>query len=112
MIASRVAPSRRRPRICCGLLVLIVLAAGCCCFQPLLPVVALPAGFIDEAVVRINEVVDMAFVGHVMLAVTKAGTVHRFNVSDPNAVEAVEILDLTDRLCENGERGYVTDVRL
>ena len=90
---------------------LVVLAAGGC-FQPLLPVVALPAGFIDEAVVRINEVVDMAFVGHVMLAVTKAGTVHRFNVSDPNVVEAVEILDLTDRLCENGERGYVIAVRL
>lgn len=73
-----------------GRLVLLLLFGASCFPQSGLPaiVAAIPAGFIDENVVRINEVVDLAFVGHMMLAVSKQGTVHRFNVSDPNAVDA------------------------
>lgn len=66
----------------------------------------LPAGFEDENVVQMNEVVDMAFAGNIMLAVTKDGKLYSFDLADADA-ESKLAADLTDRICSNGERGYV-----
>ena len=65
---------------------------------------ALPAGFEDEGVVRIHNAVDIAFVGSMMLAVTKSGMLYSFDLADPNA-DIKKALDLTGRICDNGERG-------
>jgi len=72
---------------------------------------ALPPGFEDEDVVHINQVVDMAFVGNIMVAVAKSGKVYTFDVEDPNAEKQLAA-DITDRVCTNGERGYVYRFRL
>lgn len=101
MTASRAIPWNQ-PRIVLGFAWFLCAAL----WQPVPEVSALlPAGFVDEDVVRISGVVDMAFVGTQMLAVTKEGTVHRFDVGDPTAVDGVEILNIRDRICLNGERG-------
>lgn len=70
-------------------------------------VAALPSGFEDEKVVHINQVVDMAFVHNTMLAVAKQGILYTFDLEDPNAEKEVAA-DLTDRVCDNGERGCVS----
>ena len=68
----------------------------------------LPAGFEDEGVSRIPDVVDLAFApagsNTMMLAVTKAGILYSFDLTDSQA-ENREALDLRDRVCDNGERG-------
>jgi len=65
---------------------------------------ALPPGFEDENVVHIDQVVDMAFAGNVMLAVAKPGVLYTFDLEDPNADRQVAA-DLSERVCSNGERG-------
>ena len=67
---------------------------------------ALPAGFEDEGVVAMNAVVDIAFAGNMILAVTKRGLLYTYDLDDPNA-DKEEALDLSGRICDNGERGYV-----
>lgn len=66
----------------------------------------LPAGFEDENVVQMNQVVDMAFAGNIMLAVTKDGKLYSYDLADTDG-ESKLAADLTDRICSNGERGYV-----
>jgi len=65
---------------------------------------ALPAGFEDEGVERIRGVVDIAFAGNIMLAVTKPGILYTLNLNNPDA-DSQEALNLSDRVCDNGERG-------
>ena len=65
---------------------------------------ALPAGFEDENVVKVSEVVDVAFAGNVLLAVAKPGYLYTLDLEDPNA-ERVTAADLTSLVCSNGERG-------
>jgi len=67
----------------------------------------LPAGFEDEGVSRIPDVVDLAFAPpNRMLAVTKAGVLFVSNLEDDSSTEnPQEALDLRDRVCDNGERG-------
>lgn len=48
----------------------------------------------------------MAFVGNIMVAAAKGGKVYTFDVEDPNAEKQLAA-DMTDRVCTNGERGYV-----
>lgn len=69
-------------------------------------VAALPSGFEDEGVVSMNGVVDVAFVGTMMLGVTKPGVVYVYDLADPDAKIQLAV-DLTTRICDNGERGYV-----
>ena len=70
----------------------------------------LPAGFEDEAVVQMNQVVDIAFAGNIMLAVTKDGKLNSFDLADPEATSHLAA-DFTDLVCTNGERGYVRMAR-
>jgi len=72
-------------------------------------VLALPAGFEDENVVAINQVVDMAFADNFLLAVSKDGRLYTYDLADPNA-QSKQAADLTDRVCTNGERGYVREL--
>jgi len=84
------------------------------CFFALLVVVGcalqqvaavLPAGFNDEGVARVVGVVDIAFAGNDnLLAVTKPGVLYRIDMTDPDTSEQ-EVLDITERICDNGERG-------
>jgi len=67
---------------------------------------ALPPGFEDESVVHIDQVVDMAFAGNVMLAVAKPGLLYTFDLENPNA-DKKTAADIRDRVCTNGERGCV-----
>lgn len=70
----------------------------------------LPAGFEDEGVVRIPGAVDITFLTNnddvSMLTVTKEGLVYTYDLTTNNA-KGVVALDLTKRICSNGERGYV-----
>jgi len=96
------SPSPRLP-----FLLLLVLLLSLSSFQ----VRALPAGFEDEGVVAMNAVVDIAFAGNMILAVTKPGLLYTFDLDDPNADKEVA-LDLSGRICDNGERGYVLSYEL
>ena len=79
---------------------------GLSLLSPHMRVIGLPAGFEDEDVVQINQVVDMAFAGNIMLAVTKDGKLYSYDLEDANG-ESKLAADLTARVCSNGERGYV-----
>jgi len=74
----------------------------------LLQTAALPPGFEDEGILHVTDPVDVAFVDtFTMLIVTKGGTLFSFDLEDPDATKKLA-LDLSDRVCTNGERGYVT----
>ena len=75
-----------------------------CVFVGIRTAPALPPGFEDETVVPINEVVDIAFSGNIMLAVAKNGYLYTFDLENADA-ERQLAADLTDRVCSNGERG-------
>jgi len=81
---------------------LLVLLVSCTLHQA---AAVLPAGFEDEGVVRLTANVDIAFAGNMMLAVTKIGELHRFDLEDPDATETTLMLDISARVCDNGERG-------
>ena len=65
---------------------------------------ALPAGFVDEGVARISGVVDIAFAGTDLLSVTKPGQLYRLDLLNEGSGSQL-VIDLTDRICDNGERG-------
>lgn len=73
---------------------------------PRCTVVALPAGFEDEELVQMTSAVDIAFVDNMLLAITDKGKVYTVDLEDDDP-EKKEALDLTERICHNGERGYV-----
>jgi hypothetical protein len=72
---------------------------------------ALPSGFEDQSVARVNEVVDIAFtVGQdnlIMFAITKPGELFAltgFETENPTSHQTLS-LDLDSVLCGDGERG-------
>jgi len=68
---------------------------------------ALPPGFEDEGIFRVTAPVDIAFVDtFILLVASDTGTLFSFDLEDPNAQPNLA-LDLSDRVCTNGERGYV-----
>lgn len=95
----------RSPRICptahrCFFILLVLVE----CALPQVCAI-LPAGFVDEGVARINSVVDLTFADtNNMLAVTKTGVLYRIDMTDPDAKKQ-EVLDISERICDNGERG-------
>lgn len=64
----------------------------------------LPAGFVDVGVGRVRQAVDVTFLPTTndMLVPTKEGQLHRM---DSDTGETQLLLDWTDRVCDNGERG-------
>ena len=70
----------------------------------------LPAGFTDETVLPMNQIVDIAFAGTIMLAVTKVGKLYSYDLEDPHAASHLAA-DFTNRLCINGEHGYVVRLK-
>jgi len=66
---------------------------------------ALPPGFEDEGLFRITAPVDIEFLDtSTILAATDYGLLYSYDMSDPDTKPKV-VLDLTDRVCTNGERG-------
>jgi len=73
---------------------------------PSCTVLALPAGFEDEELVQMTSAVDIAFVENMLLAITDKGIVYTVDLEDDDPQKR-DALDLTERICHNGERGYV-----
>ena len=77
---------------------------------------SLPHGFVDEAVARVPQTVGFNFAPHpngqerppLLLATSKSGLLWVFPDFNGDPENRSLILNITDRVCSNGERGLYT----
>merc|ERR1740130_66039 len=89
--------------------VFLILVIYCFCFQYSM---ALPPGFREEGIVKINGVSTIGFVplkdDFVFLAAVKNGEIKLIlnpGSESSNDIKTETVLDLSDRICTNGELG-------
>ena len=89
--------------------VFLILVIYCFCFQYSM---ALPPGFREEGIVKINDVSTIGFVplkdDFVFLAAVKNGVIKLIlnpGSESSNDIKTETVLDLSDRICTNGEHG-------